>query len=170
MNKKYPKYLRDCFICKKQIFAQNSGFDKPTRKFCSLSCLGKNNGRIRIWTEEAKNKLRLNKFTHGLSKNKLWKVWVEIQRRCYKEKSKSFCNYGARGIKVCEKWKIFEPFRLWSHNNGYLEGLTIDRINNDGNYEPKNCRWILLGENSKNRRPSNLWNFKSKKYLKNRNV
>ena len=79
---------------------------------------------------------------HGLDGNKLYHVLNSMKNRCYSDKSKSYVNYGARGIKVCDEW-INDPreFINWSLSNGYEEGLSIDRINNDGHYEPDNCRW-----------------------------
>jgi hypothetical protein len=61
-----------------------------------------------------------------------------------------FPRYGGRGIRVCAEWQAFEPFRDWAKANGYADNLTIDRINNDGNYEPANCRWATYGEQSRN--------------------
>ena len=63
----------------------------------------------------------------------------------------SFRNYGARGIAVCKAWQTFESFRDWALKNGYQDDLTIDRINNNGDYTPSNCQWITLGQNIANR-------------------
>ena len=77
-----------------------------------------------------------------------------MRARCYNQHNNRYKNYGARGIKVCSGWMGKEGilnFYNWAINNGYKEGLTIDRINNDGNYEPNNCRWITPKEQSNNR-------------------
>lgn len=92
---------------------------------------------------------------HGLSTHKLYYIYRNILERCYIEKNKDFKFYGARGIKVSDVWlSDFTTFYEWSLNHGWLEGLTIDRINNDGSYGPDNCRWITQSENSKKRHSS----------------
>lgn len=80
---------------------------------------------------------------HGECKSKLNKVWRNMKDRCYNPNNKRFSHYGGRNITVCELWKnSYAEFRNWAINNGYKDGLSIDRINNDGNYEPTNCRWV----------------------------
>lgn len=82
------------------------------------------------------------KQENPLSRTKLYNVWASFKDRCFNEKSKPYKNYGGRGISVYKKWvNDFKAFYDWSIENGYKEGLSIDRINNDGNYEPSNCRW-----------------------------
>lgn len=76
--------------------------------------------------------------------------------RCYRKEHNSYKYYGARGISVCDEWQTFEPFYQWALSNGYKENLTLDRINNDGNYEPSNCRWITIKEQANNRRTNRL--------------
>lgn len=72
---------------------------------------------------------------------RLYSIWHNMKKRCYYAKSKSFKNYGARGITVCDEWKNdYRAFEKWAMENGYRYNLTIDRINVNGNYEPSNCR------------------------------
>ena len=85
-------------------------------------------------------------------KEKLYTVLKGMKRRCYNKNEKAYKNYGQRGIKICNEWlNSFQSFYDWAINNGYKEGLTIDRINNNGNYEPSNCRWITNKKQQNNR-------------------
>lgn len=85
---------------------------------------------------------------HGCYRTKLYGVWQALKQRCLNPVHKSYHRYGGRGIKLYQEWLEFVGFRDWALTNGYQEGLSIDRINNDGDYEPSNCRWITIGENS----------------------
>lgn len=99
---------------------------------------------------------------HLQSGTKLYYIWVEMRQRCSNENSNRFKLYGARGISVCEEWEDFEKFYKWSHNNGYEEGLSIDRIDNDGNYDPSNCRWVNQKEQCNNKRTNKYITYRGK--------
>lgn len=88
---------------------------------------------------------------HGKSSTHLHKVWAMMKDRCYNEHNNRYKNYGDRGIVVCSEWKDnFEAFYNWAIDNGYQEGLTIDRIDVNGNYDPSNCRWATVKQQSRN--------------------
>ncbi len=85
----------------------------------------------------------------GKSRTKLALVWRSMISRCHNANDKGYARYGARGIKVCDEWRDdFDIFESWALKAGYTEGLTIDRVNNDGNYEPSNCEFISRGRNA----------------------
>jgi len=101
-----------------------------------------------------KEYMRKKSTKHGLYNEKLRGVWAQMRQRCNNPNHKDYSNYGGRGISVCPEWDEYTAFRNWAISAGYKEGLTIDRINVDGNYTPENCRWIPLSEQMKNRRTS----------------
>lgn len=91
--------------------------------------------------------------THGKSHSRLYGIWRNMKDRCLNPNQTYFEHYGGRGIKICDEWlNSFESFHDWSMNNGYSDELTIDRIENSGNYEPDNCRWITMKKQSNNTR------------------
>lgn len=95
--------------------------------------------------------------THKMSKKRIYRLYYNIRNRCCSLNNKRYKDYGGRGIKVCDEWlgeKGFENFYKWSLENNYADNLTIDRINNDGNYEPNNCRWVTKDVQYTNKRSS----------------
>jgi len=101
---------------------------------------------------------------HGHAKNggknqqsRIYRIWRSMKSRCNCKSCDSYDRYGGRGIKVCAAWNgSFLEFQSWAVANGYSDDLTMDRIDNDGDYEPANCRWTTYQVQSENRR-NNKW-------------
>ena len=92
-----------------------------------------------------------NSVKHGDAKGRgtrLYETWSGMKKRCYNLNTKDYKNWGGRGIKVCAGWHEYLNFKKWALANGYADNLTIDRIENNGNYEPSNCQWITKAENA----------------------
>lgn len=93
-----------------------------------------------------------SRHTHRMTGTRLWIIWGCMKSRCYYAKNIAYSSYGGRGIKICEEWKKnFISFHDWAVNNGYSDNLTIDRIDNNGNYEPSNCKWSTFEEQENNK-------------------
>jgi hypothetical protein len=125
--------------CDCGAFALVCGVDLRVGK--TLSC-----GCVQRLTAAA----RLQK--HGLTDTAEFRVWRSMLTRCYNTRSKHYVNYGARGIQVCDSWRWSFVQFLADMGNRPSCDLSIDRINNDGNYEPGNCRWATRIQQRRNRR------------------
>lgn len=123
-NNVYWECLCDCG---KTTFVSTANLNNNRTKSCG--CL-----KINILLERSTK--------HRQRHTKLYEVWKSIKQRCLNPKNKAYHNYGGRGITIFSEWiNSYESFYNWSLTNGYKEGLSIDRINVNGNYEPNNCRW-----------------------------
>lgn len=89
--------------------------------------------------------------THGDSGTRIRAIWNNMMRRCYNESDRQYHRYGGRGIKVCIEWKDYFKFKEWAYANGYRNDLTIERINVNKGYNPKNCKWATHKEQNNNR-------------------
>lgn len=123
--------------CGEIAFAAKNQLEHGGKKEC-LSCSRKKLG-----------------FKHGGKGSKLYSIWGGMHARCNRPSSKAFIHYGARGIKVCQRWADFSQFR--SDMGDPPNGFELDRIDTNGDYEPANCRWVTQQENLRNRRNSKRW-------------
>lgn len=140
------KDSRHQFLCRCDCGNETIVLEKHLRNgnTKSCGCLKKD-----VWREE--------NVTHGLSKTRIYRVWATMKDRCFRPNSQKFKDYGNRGITVCDEWKdSFEAFYGYVSKLPHYgeEGYSLDRINNDGNYEPGNVRWATAETQSNNRRCS----------------
>jgi len=102
------------------------------------------------------------KTSHKESKTKFYKLWHGIIERCENSTNGSYKNYGAKGITICEEWHNYENFKNWALNNGYKEGLSIDRIDNNKGYYPENCRWVTFIKQQNNKKDNHYITYNGK--------
>jgi len=108
---------------------------------------------------------RIKRDCHGMTGTPAYRVWNNIKQRCYNINDPNYDNYGGRGITVCNKW--FNSFIEFYRDMGDPpKGMLIDRINNNGNYEPGNCRWATMLESCRNQRINRGHRGRNKKPIK----
>ena len=111
----------------------------------------------------------LKSATHGLTETRLYRVWSNMKTRCYNKRNRNYARWGARGITVCDEWRAdFQAFYDWAMANGYEDGLSIDRIDNDRGYSPDNCRWATPEQQANNTRSVRFIEFSGRKPLASR--
>ena len=106
----------------------------------------------------------IRRTTHGMSHTKFYQQYHGMIKRCELKTHKEYKDYGGRGISVCDEWRNdFQTFYDWAMNHGYKDGLTIDRIDVNGNYSTQNCRWIPLSKQMSNKRNNITLEFEGRK-------
>ena len=151
----YVKCRCDCGnfvdILPNHLFKENKG-----RKSCG--CLKSKNKML-----QSSKSTSAGNFKDGRAMHPLYGTWLQMLNRCENPNQKHYDRYGGRGIKVCEEWHDFWKFVEWSDSvGGKPDGYTIDRINNDGNYEPSNCRWANWETQTSNKSSNRFIEFNGK--------
>lgn len=127
---------------------------------CGKECV-KDGDRLRRLETKSCGCYRADRVTtHGKHNSRIYRIWRDMKTRCSCPSAKAYERYGGGGINYIVEWEDFEPFYNWAINNGYKEGLTLDRIDYNGNYEPKNCRWATVKTQCRNTRVNKLITYK----------
>ena len=135
---KVSRWLCTC-ACGNEVIVTRSNLTSENTKSCGCLALesSKKNGSV---------------VKHGLRSHPLYSVWNNMLERCNNPHHERYADWGGRGISVCDEWLDVTTFVTWARASGYTEGLRLDRENNDGNYEPSNCRFLTTAENNQNQR------------------
>lgn len=140
---KYKKYLCKC-TCGTEKLIQSGALRNGFTKSCG--CLS---------SESTSKRFLKHGFASNYKIEKIYSVWTSMKQRCFNKKNPFFKQYGGRGIKVCERWMVFENF--YKDMGNPKPGMSINRINNNGNYEPGNCEWTTRKIQQNNTRRNKLF-------------
>lgn len=154
INESPPKNGRRCWRCSCDCGNETIVMEKNLKNGITKSC-----GCLRL------ERVHEAKTVHGESGGKivgertaLYRCWSNMKSRCYNENVRSYADYGAKGIEVCDEWRNdFTKFSEWAYTHNYQDSLTIERIDPTKNYCPENCEWITLSENSRRAHNKYCW-------------
>jgi hypothetical protein len=159
-------------IIRGKVYEDGRGVRRKARVICQCSCdaatildvdLGNlRSGRTKSCGCLQRERAAESSATHNLSRHPLFQRWQAMMNRCYEETNVSYRNYGERGITVCREWHDVANYIAWAEQQGWSEGLTIDRINNDLGYCPSNCRLASMTEQGNNRRNNHILEYRGK--------
>lgn len=146
-------------VCGKEVFPDGSSLRKGKTKSCG--CQRRDDTIARNRTADRAGR-KNGRFLHGLHGTPEYTIWKGLKQRCSNPRLKAYANYGGRGVCVCERWRLsFDAF-LEDMGSRPSPQHEIDRIDNDGNYEPSNCRWVKRAVNSRNKRTNLMLTFNGK--------
>ena len=151
---KVASWLCKC-DCGNEVIVPYSNLANGTQKSCGC------------WRRESKEIFAQRVKKHGGNRTPIYNKYCAIKQRCYNPNNHAYNRYGGRGIKMCDKWlNSFESFRQWAYANGYDENgeLSLDRIDNNGDYSPENCRFTSRKEQQLNRECAIVCEYEGVKY------
>ena len=178
-NENKENYLKPLLVEDLGMMFPNENSNKKTRfgiykcGFCGTEFKANtydiNRGYIKSCGCYNKKRTKESNTKHGLKNTRLYSIWSKLKGRVLNPKNKNYNDYRGRGITICEEWKNdFMSFYNWAMSNGYSDELSIDRIDNAGNYCPENCRWTTRTIQARNQRiyKNNTSGFKGVSYIK----
>lgn len=151
---KWNTYIWECKCdCGKTILLDSHKLRSGNTKSCGC-----------LFIDKAKTMSQTHLQKHGKSNTRIYHVYTEIKARCFNQNNNSYKYYGARGITMCDEWRNdFGLFYDWAIKSGYREGLTIDRIDVNGNYCPENCRFVSMQEQQNNKSSNKIYFYNGEK-------
>lgn len=153
-GKRFRKYWWCLCDCGNSHEVRTDGLTSGNVKSCG--CMKKEQDKYNL-TDKYQFKPK-----YEVQNRRLYQVWRGMNARCYNINDNRYDRYGKRGIIVCEEWKDFDTFAKWALKNNYSDNLTLDRIDNNGNYEPSNCKWSTVKEQCRNRSTNILVEYNDK--------